>query len=105
MRVYRAFLEQDGSTNDPVVTVFENTLCGDITWTRGVAGEYDGVLVGAFPVNKTWSMAQVQPCEYNTEVMCSFQRNTTDSILLNVFENDGSTKVDGCKVYLEIIVY
>jgi len=33
---------------DPVLTILENTI-GDIVWTRIGAGQYDGVLVGAFP--------------------------------------------------------
>lgn len=105
MRVYRAFLEQDGTHNHPTVLVFENTLCGEPIWTRGATGEYEATLAGCFPSDKVWTSAHLQPCEYSTETCCSFQRNNADSVLLNVFEPDGLTRVDGCKVYLEIRVY
>jgi len=44
---YIANITQVGIT-DPVLTILENTI-GDIVWTRIGAGQYDGVLVGAFP--------------------------------------------------------
>jgi hypothetical protein len=44
---YIATITQTG-TNDPVVTILENTI-GDIIWNRIGAGQYDGVLLNAFP--------------------------------------------------------
>ena len=44
---YIANITQIG-TSDPTLTVLENTI-GNIEWTRIGAGQYDGVLVGAFP--------------------------------------------------------
>ena len=44
---YIATISQTG-TADPTVTVLENTI-GDIVWTRGGVGVYQGVLTGAFP--------------------------------------------------------
>jgi hypothetical protein len=105
MRIYRAFLEQDGTTNNPTVTVFENTLCGVPTMVRTSLGEYEVALTGAFPAGAVWTMAHLQPCEYTTETCCAFQRNNNDGVTLTVFEPDGITRVDGCKVYLEIRVY
>jgi hypothetical protein len=49
---YVALLSQT-STNAPVVTVVKNDLTAPIIWTRISAGEYNGTLVGAFPINKT----------------------------------------------------
>lgn len=43
---YIANLTQTG-TNDPVVTILENTI-GDIVWTRTGVGLYQGFLLGAF---------------------------------------------------------
>lgn len=43
---YIANLSQTG-TNDPVVTILENTI-GDIVWTRTGVGLYQGFLLGAF---------------------------------------------------------
>ena len=53
-KVYRATLSTSGG-GDPVVTVLENTLGGNIVWTKNVlsTGSYEGTLVGAFTdVNK-----------------------------------------------------
>ena len=44
---YIATISQTG-TNDPTVTVLENTI-GDIVWTRFAVGSYLATLVGAFP--------------------------------------------------------
>ncbi|CAD0004476.1 hypothetical protein [Flavobacterium chungangense] len=45
-RVYRALLTQNG-TNAPTAIVLENTLGGDVVWSRDGAGIYIGDLVGA----------------------------------------------------------
>ena len=58
-KVYRALLTQTG-TNAPVATVLENTLGGDVVWTRGLTGIYFGTLAGAFPSGKTY----VSPFQY-----------------------------------------
>jgi hypothetical protein len=55
VKVYRALLTQAG-TNDPVATVFENTLGGNIVWQRDSNGYYHGSLNNAFPANKTFIM-------------------------------------------------
>ena len=49
---YVALLSQNG-TAAPVATVLKNTLGGTVVWTRNVAGEYFGTLVGAFTSGKT----------------------------------------------------
>ena len=51
--VYSAILNQTG-TNNPVATVFENTLGGTVVWTRVSEGYYIGTLAGAFPSDKTF---------------------------------------------------
>jgi hypothetical protein len=53
---YIALISQTG-ISDPTVTVLENTI-GDIVWTRNLAGEYIGTLIGAFPQNKTYLITQ-----------------------------------------------
>lgn len=53
VKVYRALLTQAG-TDDPVATVFENSLGGEVVWSRVLAGLYAGASIGAFPANKTW---------------------------------------------------
>lgn len=52
--IYTAFISQS-LTNDPTVTILENTLYDDIVWTRTNLGEYEGTLIGAFPANKTFT--------------------------------------------------
>jgi hypothetical protein len=44
---YRALLTQAG-TAAPTAIVLQNTLSGDIVWTRLGVGEYKGTLTGAF---------------------------------------------------------
>jgi hypothetical protein len=51
-KVYTALLTQEG-TDAPVATVLENTLGGDIVWSRFDQGYYDGTLTGAFTESKT----------------------------------------------------
>ena len=51
-KVYTALLTQSG-TDAPVATVLENTLGGDIVWSRNSVGIYTATLLGAFIDNKT----------------------------------------------------
>lgn len=52
-KVYTALLTQSG-TNAPVATVLENTLGGDLAWTRISDGVYNATLSVAFVENKTF---------------------------------------------------
>jgi len=52
-KVYTALLTQSG-TNTPVATVLENTLGGDLAWTRISDGVYNATLSVAFVENKTF---------------------------------------------------
>ena len=52
-KVYTALLTQTG-TNAPVATVLENTLGGDIVWSRNSEGDYSLTLTGAFILDKTY---------------------------------------------------
>ena len=51
-KIYTAILSQN-DVDAPVATVLENTLGGDITWTRTSTGYYLGTLTGAFTAEKT----------------------------------------------------
>lgn len=51
-KVYTALLSQTG-TNAPIATVLENTLGGNIVWTRIDEGIYIGTLSNSFIENKT----------------------------------------------------
>jgi hypothetical protein len=47
-KVYTALLTQSG-INDPKVNVLENTLSGNLIWTRSNTGSYLATLNGEFP--------------------------------------------------------
>ena len=51
-KVYTALLNQSG-TNPPVATILENGI-GAIEWVYDSPGMYRGILLGAFPENKTY---------------------------------------------------
>ena len=51
-KVYTALLTQSG-TDAPVATVLENTLGGDIVWSRGGEGYYIATSSGLFTIDKT----------------------------------------------------
>jgi len=109
MRTYKASLQQDGTTSAPtVVEMPGSSWGGNIVWTRWATGEYIGTLTGAFPntsTERTFTYAQLFPGEYDTECLCSFQRDNDDRVILNVLESDGATRVDGCKVNLIIEIH
>jgi len=69
---YCATITQTG-TNDPVVTVLENTI-GDIVWTRVITGFYEGTLAGAFTSDKTLVFIGV-------EIDITQARRNTDDIV------------------------
>jgi hypothetical protein len=50
---YIANLTQEGG-GAPVASVINNTLGGTVVWAYDMAGQYTGVLAGAFTVNKTF---------------------------------------------------
>jgi hypothetical protein len=53
VKVYRALLSQSG-TNAPTAIVLENSLGGEVVWTRDTTGVYFGTLEDAFPIEKTF---------------------------------------------------
>ena len=97
---YIALLSQT-ATDDPTVIILENTLSLDITWTRIVEGQYDGVLIGEFT-------------EYKTAFFCSnpstgflrIRRTDIDTVSVFTYKADG-TVGDGRLNYttIEIRVY
>ena len=101
-KVYSALLTQAG-TDAPVATVLENTLGGNIVWTRDDIGSYIGTLVGAFTENKTWcsaTKAAIVTGASNIDI----SRDNSDSILiLNYLPTD--TSYDNLNVSIEIRVY
>lgn len=51
-KVYTALLSQTG-TDDPIVTIMQNTLGTNVTWTRTNTGVYLGTCTGQLIANKT----------------------------------------------------
>lgn len=51
-KVYAALLSQTGDSA-PIATVLENTLGGNVVWSREDVGFYKGTLANEFPVGKT----------------------------------------------------
>lgn len=60
-KVYKALLSQSG-TDAPTAIVLENTLGGEVVWTRDQEGVYFGTLANAFDVDK-----QVLSISFNGE--------------------------------------
>lgn len=71
-KVYTALLTQSG-TDAPVATVLENTLGGNVVWSREDVGVYTGVLNGAFIQDKTflYSKNKVYSSDDSTEYSLS----------------------------------
>ena len=76
-KVYTALLTQSG-TSAPVATVLENTLGGEVVWSRTNTGSYQGLLAGVFTENKTY-------------VFGTFDRIQDASISLNAVDVDTVT--------------
>jgi len=96
---YCATITQTG-TNDPVVTVLENTI-GDIVWTRTNVGVYDGTLAGAFTADKTLVFNNA-----NAVVAVNVFRFNINLIRINTFAT-GATFFDSLlnETAIEIRVY
>jgi len=75
-KIYRATISQTG-TNDPVVTVLENTI-GPIVWTRNIAGNYHGTLTGAFPSSKVLTL-----CGNGSDCILRFYRFTDNIVIIS----------------------
>lgn len=60
-KIYRALISQTG-INAPVAIVLENTLGGTPVWTYGGIGFYELTLASAFPLNKTFVIAETYGC-------------------------------------------
>lgn len=102
-KVYTALLTQTG-TNAPVATVLENTI-GNISWSYDDTGVYLANLLGAFTLDKTFSLMTLFITS-NRVTLNSFRVN--DNIFgINVNELDlpgNAIELDGV-LQIEIRVY
>jgi len=107
-KVYRALLTQ-ASTDDPTATVLENTLGGEVVWTRPAGGRYDATLAGAFTANKT--AVNSGSCTDGSITLLGWfagARIDADSVrVISSSINDPSSVSDDVllNTYVEILVY
>jgi hypothetical protein len=105
-KVYRALLTQTG-TNAPVATVLENTLGGEIVWTRpGLAGSYSGKLTNMFP-NENKVIIFTQQTYSTTYITTYAYYSDSNTILIETVDTSIDTALDG-ELYntsIEIRVY
>lgn len=100
IKVYRAELTQSG-TDAPTAVVRENTMGGEIVWTRDLAGQYTGTLAGAFPVGQTalsprgFSYMNSAALPADDDVLVGMERNDADSISVKTVLGADSSGVDG----------
>ena len=106
-KVYTALLSQTG-TNAPVATVLENTLGGDIIWTREEMSVYRGTLIGTFNETKTVGSYFGSPNYYNNYII-NTEREADNSIIVNTAFHDTGDKIElstiGRPLPVEIRVY
>lgn len=77
-KVWRGLVSQTG-TAAPTAQVLENTLGGDIVWTRNSAGNYTGTLSNAFPAGKvSFNYGILEASGQNYRL----SRNDNNSVLL-----------------------
>lgn len=113
VKVYRALLTQTG-TDNPVATVLENTLGGEVVWTYADAGLYTGTREGAFTASKTW-LPPVNASQTldgaASFVETSFFRRDADEVRLQTAQIDAGLGTQTLNnnllnnAYVEILVY
>ena len=102
-KIYRALLTQT-STSAPTSTIIENTLSGDIVWTRNSPGNYTGTLTGEFLLGKTF-----YPTYGSTNGLDRFFMHRIDDNTFKIYtlSYDETTSLDDLlyNTPIEIIVY
>lgn len=91
-------------TAAPVATVLENTLGGELVWTRAGEGSYVGTLVGAFPQEKTMIRMPVMYADGDGVIAGSLWQSEDQ---LSVTTVVGASSIDGVLSFspVEILVY
>ena len=100
VKVYRALLTQTG-TDDPVATVLENTLGGEVVWSYSDVGVYIATLAGVFTASKT----AINISAFNG--IATGARDDANSVLLSVFRASDNEPFNGLltATFIEILVY
>lgn len=100
VKTYRAALTQTG-TDAPVATVRENTLGGEVVWTRSLAGSYVGTLAGAFPTAQTvvsptgYSYVTSAALPADDNILVGIDFSPPDTLLVKTVSGVDSSGVDG----------
>lgn len=107
----------------PVATVMQNTIGGNIVWTRTSLGKYVGTLANAFTTNKTFALTQSQIVSNpaigangvngvqdtnewpGQQIVNVTSVNTIQIDHFVLAQSGAATKSDNIKIFLEIKVY
>ena len=102
-KVYTALLTQSG-TNAPVATVLENTLGGNVVWSRGGKGYYIATSSGLFTIDKTGVF--IEPSS-NLAITGYFQvqDKTINTVEITTADKIGTADNGLYKTSIEIRVY
>ena len=105
-KVYRALLSQSG-TAAPVATVLENTLGGDVVWSRADAGNYYATLNSAFVGNINKMRRNFYNIAEGDNIVLVLQAYNDNSINLTTISASTETGIDSMLEgdYVEILVY
>lgn len=107
-KVYTALLTQSG-TNAPVATVLENTLGGEVVWSREDVGIYSGTLSGVFTLDKTYISTGIFDTAFTDAVgyVNTDLTSRPNSVSLGTFDIPTDTASDGLlyATSIEIRVY
>jgi hypothetical protein len=102
-KIYSALLTQSG-TDNPVAVVLENTIGGDIVWTRDNQGIYLGTTSALFDIDKTVFICGQSGYSSDGFTTCFY--NSTSVVTVNTFDSTFSLndQILG-KTLIEIRVY
>lgn len=113
-KVYRALLNQSGTDEPEVTTVFENTFGSDPVFGYTSAGSYTIALTGVVEEKTIFTgkanIANFFGGQLNLLKSINYGINGTDSLYINTYDNTvGNPQVDGVLdgyvTYIEILVY
>src|SRR5262245_16029301 len=84
VKKYIALLSQSGGAA-PTATVLENSLGGNVVWTRTGQGKYLGTLAGAFPNGKVHLLMGDYPFNVGSGIIFSGWNNA-NSVQVSTFD-------------------
>lgn len=104
-RSYTALISQSG-TSAPTAVVLNNSLLGEPSFTRRVAGSYQLVLTGQFNASKTWVIINTSLAGSDFNYLYSASRLNSNEIEINSYNVAGNPEDDLMEnVPIEIRIY